>query len=73
MALKVYLEFDYDDYSSLDNSTTIPVGLTSREAAIAASILSLLQNRAAWDATDAEFDDISDTIATLIEDIQSAI
>lgn len=73
MAVKVYLEFAYSDYSSLDDSTTLPVGLTSREAAICASILQLLQERAAWQATDSEYDDIQETIAVLIEDVQSAI
>jgi len=73
MALRLYLEFAYDDYSSYDNTTTIPIGLTSQEAAIAASALSLLLERSAWDATDAEFDEIQETVALLIEDVQSAI
>lgn len=73
MGVKAYIEFDFSDYSAYDNTITTPVGLTSREAAIAASILTLLNTREAWIATDSEYDDISDTIANLIEDVQSAV
>lgn len=73
MGIRVTLEFDYDDYSSLDDTTGFPLALTQREAAIAASILSLLEYREAWDATDSEFDAISATIALLIESVQDAL
>lgn len=73
MAIRAVIEFAYDDYASLDDTTTLPVGLTSREAAICASVLQLILNRQAWDATDVEYESIEQTVNDLIEDVQSAV
>lgn len=73
MPLRIFLQFDYDDYASLDDTSVIPVALTSREASVCATALQLLLFRDAWDADDAEYDDIQATIADLISEVNSAI
>lgn len=74
MATRVTVSFVLDDYTGLDDTTVIAIGLTSRESALASSALSLLLDRNAWDEmSDSDWDSLSTTIADLLDEIIEAI
>lgn len=73
MSLRVVLELDFNDYASLDDNVTHAMALTELEASIAMSILALLDTREVWEATDSEFDIVSDSVASLINEVQKAL
>jgi hypothetical protein len=72
VALRLYIEFERDDYSGY-STTPAPVGdLTPRQASVLASAAVLLLYRQAWQPmTDGEWDALSDDISTAIETLNN--
>jgi len=74
MSLRVELVFNDSDYSGYGDVNVTQVGLTSKQAAIIASVAVLLTYRDAWEPiSDVDFDSIQELVASAIDSLEGAI